>query len=123
MVDRRHDIVNDLGILLVAVDALLDDGLVVDMKRNAGIVETAGSHEMTRLDFEHVVLAVAVLVEPLADRVAVERRLDILRPIAPVGINPARHGLDEDDMRDLRRDDEFEPLVARHVARQPAGQA
>ena len=63
------------GLALSSVDPLLDDGLVVLVQRNAAGVEGARALEVAGLDFEHVVAAVAVRVDPLADRVADEGRL------------------------------------------------
>jgi len=43
-----------------------DHGRIVGMQRSAGIVEAARAHEVAGLDLEHVVLAVAVLIDPFA---------------------------------------------------------
>ena len=58
---------------------LLDDGLFVGVQRKAVDVEIARALEVARLDFEHVVAAVTVLVDPFASRVAGEGRLDDFR--------------------------------------------
>src|SRR3954469_8767510 len=49
----------------------------------------ARSFEAARLDFKHVVAAVAISVDPAADGIATHRRLDLGGPIAPVGIDAA----------------------------------
>src|SRR5262249_9773581 len=86
VVDRRHFVRQRVGIVLVPKDPLLDDALIVRVQRDAGGVVGTGTLEMTRLDFERVEAAVAVGVDPFADRVTLEGRIDIaLWPIAPVG--------------------------------------
>src|SRR5207302_871867 len=82
-------VVHDVWIGFVLVDPLLDDGLVVGMQRKAvGAVGTLAFHA-AGLDFQRVVAAVAVSIEPLADGIALVARLDLLRPVAPVGIDAA----------------------------------
>jgi len=71
IVDGGHFVVQHVGIVLVAIDTLLDDSLVVRMQRVAGIVETARPHEAARFGLEQIELAVAVLVGPFADRISV----------------------------------------------------
>src|SRR4051812_32763250 len=85
VVDGRYDVMHDLWIGLVAIDTLLEDGLVVKMERQAGFIVSAWPLEAAGLDFEHIVGAVAVLVDPLADRVARERRINLPGPVATVG--------------------------------------
>src|SRR5258708_39417412 len=85
MVDRGDLVVQDARIGLVAVDALLDDGLIVDVQRKPGLVESARPLEAARLDLERAVVAAAVLVDPAADRVAREGRLDVGGPVASIG--------------------------------------
>jgi hypothetical protein len=70
MIDRGDLIMKDSGIGLVAIDALLEDRLIVEVERQAGLVVGAWALEATGLDFEDVVAAVAVGVDPAADRVA-----------------------------------------------------
>src|SRR6266700_839019 len=53
----------------VDIDALLDDALGIEMKGRATGVVSARVLEVARLDLENVVFAVAVLVDPFADRV------------------------------------------------------
>src|SRR5215510_16177590 len=89
VVDDRDVVVQEIWVGLVEVDALLDDGLVVLVKRQARAVEGTRTLDVTRFDDENVVAAVAVLVAPLADGVAREGRRDLLRPVASVGENPA----------------------------------
>ena len=61
----------DVWICLVEVDPLLEGGLIVEVQRKAGEVVNARPFERPpRLDFENVVAAVTVLVDPSADRVA-----------------------------------------------------
>src|ERR1700716_3738324 len=76
-----------LRIFLVEIEALLDDGLFICVEWYARNIVTAWVLEEARLDFEHVVFAVAVLIDPFADRITRKGHLRLLRPVAPVGIN------------------------------------
>src|SRR6266403_606408 len=70
-----HDgdfVVQDVGIALVEIDALLDNSLVVVMQRYAASLQGAWSLEIACLDLERVKAAVAIGVEPIADRIARE---------------------------------------------------
>src|SRR5262249_34520895 len=89
-----HDgdfVVQDVRIALVEIDALLDNCLVVVMQRYAASLEGAWSLEIACLDLERVEAAVAIGVEPIADRIAHEARLVILWKIAPVRVDAPRH--------------------------------
>src|SRR5262245_23742364 len=67
VVDRRDVVVHDATVSRIEIDALLGDGLIIGVERNAGRVDDARPAEATGLDFKHVVAAGAILVEPLAD--------------------------------------------------------
>jgi hypothetical protein len=60
------------------------------------------------LDLERVEFAVAVGIEPLADRIAGEGRNDLVGPVAAVGMDFARRGkrLFKQEDRRLPRDDD-----------------
>ena len=89
MVGGGDVVMQEVGIGLVEVDALLDDGLAVLMEGNAaGIVRTR-VFQVAGLDLERAVTAARVRLGPFADRIAREGRLEILREAAPVGIDPA----------------------------------
>jgi hypothetical protein len=45
MIDRGNHVVQDFRIVFVAEDAFLEDGLIVEMKRQAGCVVSAGALE------------------------------------------------------------------------------
>src|SRR5262249_58490423 len=96
-----------------------DDGLVVLVQRNAAEIEGARTAEVAGLDFEHIELAVTILVDPFADGVAVEAGLDLLWPGAAIG-EDASSGLADivdADIRDARQHDDFHRLVGRHGRR------
>src|SRR5262245_11326218 len=119
VVGDGHLVVQQILVCLVEIDALLDDGLVVLMQRNAAEVEGARPAEVTGLDFEHVELAVTILVDPFADGIAVEAGLDIVRPGTAVG-EDAPTGLT--DIVDPyigrpRQHDDFHRLIRRHHCR------
>src|SRR5262245_47767679 len=68
IVDYRHFVMQDVWIRLVQVDSLFEDGLIVEVQRKAGEVVNARPFEWpSRLDFENVVAAVTVFVDPSAD--------------------------------------------------------
>ena len=90
MVDRRDFGVKEVAVGLVEVDPFPDDSLVVLVQWEAISIECAGSLEGAGLNFKNVVAAVAILVDPLADRIAFKRRLDLRRPIPSVGIDAAK---------------------------------
>src|SRR5262245_30225892 len=106
-VDRGDLVVEEVAVGFVEIDPLLDDGLIVPVQGKAAALERAGPLHAAGLDHEHVVAAVAVLVDPLADGVAGEGRLEVLGPGASVGIDPARHVAFEQDVRGVRQDDDF----------------
>src|SRR5262249_25896610 len=105
-------------------DALLDHGLIVGVQRNAGRLEDARAAEAARLGFEHVVLSVALAVDPLADRIAGEARLDLPGPGAPVGVDvPELVHVDHAHVGARGRDDDLHRLVADHHLRHAGGHA
>src|SRR6516162_9618261 len=80
MVDDRDLVVQQVRIGPVEMDALLEDGLIVVMKRQAGAVIGTGTLEgAARLDLEQAEAAGAVLVDPFADGVALIGRLHVLQ--------------------------------------------
>src|SRR5262249_2469827 len=128
MVDRGNHVVQDLWIALVAEDALLEDGLVVEMKRQAGCVVSAGALEgAARFHFEHVIDAIAILVDPSADRVARISRsgIGVRGPVAPIGVDSTKRlSAAGSDIGGFRRYDEFHGSKCdsheRHAARHAA---
>src|SRR5262249_33405282 len=82
-------VVHDVRIASVEIDTLQDDGLVVVVQRYAARFVGAGALEIARLDLQRVEAAVAVRIEPFPDRVARKGRLDLGRPLAPIGVNAA----------------------------------
>ena len=67
---------------------------------------------------------VAVLVDPFADRVALEARHDVLRPVAPIGIDAAKVVVHADqDVGAIGRDDEFQRNERHHHMRHAGGTA
>src|SRR5438094_599331 len=73
------------------------------------------------LDAQLVVLAVAVGVDPLPDRIAGEIRLELSREVAAVGVDAARHVVVGEDKGGVRLDQEFKredrTRHARHAER------
>ena len=53
----------NVAVGLVEIDALLDDGFVVGVERQAARLERPRAPDVPRLGFEQVVAAVAVLVD------------------------------------------------------------
>jgi hypothetical protein len=97
------------------------------MQGQAGCVVGARTFERAaRFDFEHVIAAVAVLVDPSADRITLISRLDCLGPVASIGEDSTIVvvGVDQ-NIRGIRCYDEFQRLKgdhhARHAARETLG--
>ena len=89
MVDGRDLVVEQMvWIGLVEVDPFLDGRLVVAVQGQAAAVERAWSPHPARLDQKCFVSNVSVLIDPLADRITVERRRQSFRPGTPVGVDP-----------------------------------
>src|SRR5271169_3025262 len=128
MVDRGNHVVQEFRIVFVAEDAFLEDGLVVEMKRQAGCVVSAGALEgAARFHFEHVIDAVAVLINPSTDRVARISRsgVEVRGPVAPIGVDSTKRlSAARRDIGGFRRYDEFHGSKSdsheRHAARHAA---
>ncbi len=91
---------------------------IVVVQHDGRRVERARAFHAACFDRQHVVDAVAVLVVPLADRVAVELGQDVLGPSAAVGVDAPDLALPVGiDVRDLRRDDDLHRKRHRHDAR------
>src|SRR5262245_18630694 len=87
VVDGRDLVVDQVGIGGVDRDALLDDSLIIIVHRDAGRLEDARPFEVAGLDFQRVVFAVALGIEPLADRVAPGGWRDLCRVRGPVRLD------------------------------------
>src|SRR5258706_3077548 len=107
-----------VGVGLVDVEALRDDGLAVFMERDARRLVRARPFEAAGLDLKHVVAAVAILVHPLADGITIKSRLDFLGPRTPVRVDAARQRVVEEDVGRLWRNEDFHREDDRHDARQ-----
>src|SRR5713101_316720 len=57
MVDQRDFVMEDIPVGLIAINPLLDDGLIVLMQRKPGAVQGARTFETASLDGEHVITA------------------------------------------------------------------
>ncbi len=114
MVDHGDLVVDHLGIGLVEVEALLENGLIVEVKRQAGGVVDARPLEAACFGLEHVIHAVAILVDPLSDRVTRIARVDFLGPVAAVGEDATRLRADQ-NVGGVRGDDELQRSERHHV--------
>src|SRR5207245_6706620 len=85
MVDHGDFVVNNIRIGLVAVNPFLENGLIVKVERKTGGVIDARALEAARFDFEQVIVAVAINVDPPSNRIARIAWLDLLGPVAAVG--------------------------------------
>src|SRR5262249_12980797 len=106
-VDGRDLIEQDVGIGLVVVDPLLDDGLAILVQGNPAVVDRARPFQQAGLALKRIVAAVAVLIDPFADRVAHEGWFEIPRKAAAVSVDPPYHAeIFDQDVRGLRHDDD-----------------
>ena len=92
--------------------------LVVRVQRKAGAVEDARALQSTRLDLEHVISALAVAIDPLADRISGEGRINLIRPGTPIGKNATKVvDVLHQDVGGARRNDELRSPIIVHDAR------
>src|SRR3954469_16308041 len=99
----------DIWIGFVEVNSLLEDRLIVAMKRQATAVVHARTLEIAGLHFEDVIFSVPILVDPSADRVTRKGRLLVRRKGAPIGIDSAqRVVVGDDDVSHIRCDDKLQ---------------
>src|SRR5262249_45649700 len=70
VVDHRDLVVHHIAVCFVERDALLDDALIILVKRDTGRVVDARTLEAARFDFQHIVAAVAVLIDPGTERIS-----------------------------------------------------
>jgi hypothetical protein len=89
MVDDGNIVVHEVLVVLVEIYPFFDDALVIAVKRGAGRIIHARSAKAAGLYVKHAEPATAVRIAPLADRVAVQGWIDVGRPVAAVGENPA----------------------------------
>ena len=109
VIDHGDLVVQDLGIAPREADAFLDDGPVVGVERSAIGVVDVRAVDAARLGFERVVAAIAVRVDPPADRITERCAGKLARPGAAVGEDAAHLAQPlEDDVGGLRQDDEEE---------------
>ena len=88
MVDYRDIVMEDIRIGFVQVNSLLDDGLIVLVQQGTAAVKSARPPERAvGLGFEQIIAADPLGIDPFADGITKEGRLQIRGPIAPVGID------------------------------------
>src|SRR5258708_21402273 len=120
MVDRSDFVVKDVRVGLVAINALLEDRLIIDVQRQAGLIISTRSLEAARLNLKDIVSAVAVFVDPPADRVAREGRLEMLGPVASVREDATIVVMPTDqDVGGIWGHDEFHWPKSHHHVRHP----
>src|SRR5262245_55791813 len=93
------------------------------MQREAGRFEIARALEVARLELEQVEAAAAVRELPGADRVADQGRVLVGREAAAVGKDAARHVAVENDVSDLRLNNELDRPDHGHHAWHAVGAA
>src|SRR6266700_2489292 len=115
VVESRELVTQDVRIGLVKKYPLLHHRLIVLMQGNAARVENAGTLQAAGLDFEHVVAAISVLIDPMADRITGECWCDRFRPGAAIGVD-ATMFIEEGnvDVGHVRRDDDLHRLISNH---------
>src|SRR5438876_5142749 len=70
IIDHGGEDMNNVRLGLVDKEPLLEDRLIVKGQRQPACVVSARTFEVPRLGLEHVVAAIAVLVDPFADGIA-----------------------------------------------------
>src|SRR5262245_35222487 len=107
-------VVNGVRVALFNRDPFLDHGLVVLVQGDPGGIKRAWTLHKASFDEKGVVLAVAVRILPMTDRVPAEGRLDLafLWPLAPIRVNAARvMDMPYQHVHGFRGDDDFHRLV------------
>src|ERR1700746_483185 len=109
MVDHGDFVVEDFRIGLIGEKSFFENGLIVEVEGKAGGVINARALKATRFDFKHLIVAVAILVDPSSDRIALIGRLEKLGPVAAVGEDATivMLGVDQ-NISGIRRDNEFQ---------------
>ena len=105
------------GLSLVEKKALLDHGLVILVKRHAGAFIGARTLEAAGLDLQRVVAAVVIDIDPPADGMAEEGRLDLLRPVTSVADDAPGHRVGEHHVGRAGCDHDFHIEHHRHDPR------
>src|SRR6266849_3781624 len=77
-------VMKEVAVRLVEIDALSDDALAILVQRNAAAVEETRPFEMAGFGFEYIVTSIPVLIDPFANAIAGEGRLNDLGPLASV---------------------------------------
>src|SRR3954464_7335699 len=96
----------------VSVNVFGDNSLVVRMQRQAFVVERAGACDDTGLDTKCVVASVAILIDPLTDGIAGERRLDVWWPGLTVSMDsPQLAKMLLNDVSRVWKNHEFELII------------
>src|SRR5215469_12732210 len=88
IVDQGDVVAHGIRLGPIEDEALSDYRLVVGVDRHAGRVERARAFEMAGLHLKYVEASLTFFVDPFADRITEEARLDILRPVAPAAHVP-----------------------------------
>src|SRR5262249_30902750 len=123
VIDGRDFVVQSVRIGFIEVNSLFDDSLIILVKRETAALVGARAFHVAGLDLEYVVAALCVRIDPFADRIAGEGRLRMVGPTAPVGIDPTRHVVLEQDVGGLRGEDEFHREDDAHQPRHADWQA
>src|SRR5258708_2986818 len=113
----------EVGVGLVEEKTLLDDTRVVVVQEHPGKFVRSGPLQVAGFDLEHVIFAVAVLVDPLADRVPHIGGFFVCGKAAAVCVDTARHISFTIDVGDRRQDDQFERPRPGHDAGHAGGDA
>src|SRR5262249_10305686 len=102
-------VMEQVAIGLVEKDTLLEDSLVVFMKGNAADINGARPLKAACFDFEGIVAAIPILVDPFSVRKAEERGLNRLRPFAFISENAPDVDVNVVgyEVRDVRQDHDF----------------
>ena len=91
MIKHGNFVMQEVAVCLVEVDPLLDDGVIVLMQGNTGLIEGALTPEMAGFNYERIEFSVTVLIDPSADRVANTAGLNVRRPVVTSGIDSPVH--------------------------------
>ncbi len=119
-------VMKEVAVRLVEIDALPDDALAILVQRNAAAVEETRPFEIAGFGFEDIETSIPVVIDPFADAVAGEGRLNDLGPLASVCENSSMtlvNMIDQDVGGGLRQHGDLHRFIGLHHHRHAGREA
>src|SRR5215467_288800 len=125
VVGHRDFVMKEVAVRVVEIDSLPDDALAILVQRNATAVEETRSFEIAGFGFEDIVTAIPVLIDPFANAIAGEGRLNDLGPLASVSKNSSMTlvNMIDQDVGGLRQYSDLHRFISLHHHRHAGREA